>query len=163
MKSPVKYPYAMASVFIWIGFLCAISFMEAWLKFRAPGVTLPIGLGIGRLVFGALNKVELLLAFAVLANIVLAGSKLLNWSYAAYFLAFALVIVQSIWLLPQLDVRAEQHIQGLPVSDSNLHFYYIGTEVVKLFSLLTFGYILLVDQTTYTFQKSKHIRYKFVK
>ena len=44
--------------FIWAGFVCAISFMEAWLKFRAPGVTLPVGLSIGRLIFSALNKVE---------------------------------------------------------------------------------------------------------
>jgi hypothetical protein len=41
------------STFVRIGFLGAISFMEAWLKFKAPGVTLPIS--IGRLVFSALN------------------------------------------------------------------------------------------------------------
>jgi len=29
--------------------LVAISFLEAPLKFRAPGVTVPFGLGIGRL------------------------------------------------------------------------------------------------------------------
>ena len=41
-----KYTLAILSTFIWIGFVSAISFMEAWLKFRASGVTLPIGLGI---------------------------------------------------------------------------------------------------------------------
>ena len=46
----------MAASFLWIGFICAISFMETRLKFRAPGVTLPIGLSIGKLVFRALNK-----------------------------------------------------------------------------------------------------------
>lgn len=49
---------ALPSIFLWIGFVCAISFMEAWVKFRAPGVTLPLGLGIGSLVFKALNKAE---------------------------------------------------------------------------------------------------------
>ena len=49
---------AIISIFIWLGFVGAISFMEAWIKFQAPGVTLPVGLGIGRLVFAALNKVE---------------------------------------------------------------------------------------------------------
>jgi hypothetical protein len=45
-----------------LGAIIAISFLEAPLKFLAPGVTIPIGLGIGRLVFTALN---------VLAGIVL--------------------------------------------------------------------------------------------
>ncbi len=54
-------------VFMWMGFICAISFMEAWLKFRAPGVTVPIGLGIGKLVFGALNRVEWVFALVILS------------------------------------------------------------------------------------------------
>ena len=33
---------------VWLGMVLAISFLEAPLKFRAPGVTLPPGLGIGR-------------------------------------------------------------------------------------------------------------------
>ena len=44
---------------LWLGFVLSISFMEAWLKFQAEGVTQIIGLSIGRLVFNALNKVEL--------------------------------------------------------------------------------------------------------
>ena len=52
---------AVAAVFVWLGMVVAISFIEAPLKFRAPGVTLPIGLGIGRLVFRALNGAELAL------------------------------------------------------------------------------------------------------
>lgn len=43
-------------IFLWLGFVCAISFMEAWLKFRAPHVTLVIGLSIGRLIFSALKN-----------------------------------------------------------------------------------------------------------
>ena len=47
-----------AFVFVWLGMVLAISFLETPLKFRAPGVTMQIGLGIGRLVFRALNVVE---------------------------------------------------------------------------------------------------------
>ena len=50
----------------WLGMVVAISFLEALLKFRAPRVTLPVGLGIGRLVFKALNvEVVLLLVLSV--------------------------------------------------------------------------------------------------
>ncbi|RYG21549.1 MAG: hypothetical protein EOO07_02375, partial [Chitinophagaceae bacterium] len=68
MKSNVAQPIAVICTFTWIGFVCAISFLEAWLKFRAPGVTLPIGLGIGRLVFAALNKVEWIFAVAIMIS-----------------------------------------------------------------------------------------------
>ena len=53
---------ATVAVFIWLGMVLAISFLEAPLKFRAPGVDIPIGLGIGRIVFRALNRVEIALA-----------------------------------------------------------------------------------------------------
>jgi len=52
----------LAVPFIWLGMVLAISFLETPLKFRAPGITLPLGLGIGRLVFRALNAAELALA-----------------------------------------------------------------------------------------------------
>jgi hypothetical protein len=60
---------AAATIFVWLGMVLAISFLEAPLKFRAPGVTLRIGLGIGRLIFRALNTLELL--FAVVIGVVL--------------------------------------------------------------------------------------------
>ena len=56
---------AVALTFIWLGMVLAISFLEAPMKFRAPGVTLQIGLGIGRLVFRALNTAEVLIAVGI--------------------------------------------------------------------------------------------------
>jgi hypothetical protein len=42
-----------AATFVWMGMVLAISFLEAPLKFRAPGLILAVGLSIGRLVFRA--------------------------------------------------------------------------------------------------------------
>ena len=55
---------------VWLGMVLGISFLEAPLKFRA-GITLALGLGIGRLVFAALNRVEAVLAVVVLVAAVL--------------------------------------------------------------------------------------------
>ncbi|BCI89282.1 hypothetical protein NIIDMKKI_44880 [Mycobacterium kansasii] len=60
----------VAITFVWLGMVLAISFLEAPLKFRAPNVTLQIGLGIGRLVFRALNTVEVGFALVLLALVV---------------------------------------------------------------------------------------------
>ena len=62
---------AVAAVFVWLGMVVAISFLEAPLKFRAPGITLPLGLGIGRLVFRALNVCEAVLAAVILVALFL--------------------------------------------------------------------------------------------
>ncbi|WP_205759939.1 hypothetical protein [Arthrobacter sp. PAMC25564] len=61
----------LAISFLWLGLVAAISFIETPLKFRAPGMTVPLAVGIGRLVFRALNWAELVLAraLAVLAAV----------------------------------------------------------------------------------------------
>jgi hypothetical protein len=47
---------------LWLGFVLAISGMEAWVKFRAPFCPRPFALDIGRTIFPALNSVEMALA-----------------------------------------------------------------------------------------------------
>ncbi len=138
----VKSPIALISTFLWIGFVCAISFMEAWIKFSAPGVTLPVGLGIGRLVFSVLNKVEWILAIAIIGDLLLAKAQLFSFQNLLCFIPLLLLIIQTFWTLPALDARAELHIQGQNVPPSNLHFYYVGMEVVKVICLTTFGITL---------------------
>jgi len=135
MNTTVQQPVAVACLFTWIGFVCAISFMEAWLKFRAPGVTLPIGLGIGKLVFGALNKVEWVCAVVVSVSAVIYGKSLFTVPNISLFVIVAILVVQTAWLLPALDARAELHIQNKLVAPSNLHFWFVGGELVKVVGL----------------------------
>jgi hypothetical protein len=127
----------------WAGLVCAISFMEAWLKFQAPGVTLPIGLGIGKLVFTALNRVEivlsLLLLFFVRRGYGLKKDKLT-------FMVGGLVLivaVQTFILLPVLTQRAAEIINGAQPTSDPAHFIYIGLEIIKVTLLFTatFGLI----------------------
>ena len=134
-----KYQMAIIATFLWIGFVCAISFMEAWLKFRAPGVTIPIGLGIGRLVFNALNKVEWLLGIVIMGNLVFSKSKILTLKNTLYFIPIFMLLLQTTWALPALDARAELYIKGQPFADSYLHFYFVGMEIIKVACLTIFG------------------------
>lgn len=137
--SQVKYPLAVIAVFVWVGFVCAISFMEAWIKFRAPGISLSLGLGIGRLVFSALNKVEWVLAIAVIINYVLDSKRSFHRSYVVLLIAVLILLVQTFYALPALDARAELHIKGLPVPPSYLHLYYVIMEAIKVCCLVVFG------------------------
>ncbi|WP_245942281.1 hypothetical protein [Algoriphagus chordae] len=127
------------STLLWVGFVSAISFMEAWLKFRAPGITVPMGLGIGRLVFEALNKVEWVFAIAILISRIVSKENWASPKLIAFAIALLLLIIQTAWLLPLLDARAELiiHVHDLPAS--NHHFYYVAMEIVKVTSLIIFA------------------------
>jgi uncharacterized membrane protein (DUF485 family) len=139
MTIKVEQPVALICIFTWLGFVCAISFMEAWLKFRAPGVTVPIGLGIGRLVFNALNKVEWIFIIATVISAIQSGK--IEFSTQAFLLAIliSILLLQTFWLLPQLDARAEKLITDKPILPSNLHIYFIGAEVLKVICLVVYG------------------------
>ena len=139
----LKYEVATIAVFLWIGFVCAISFMEAWLKFRAPGINLRLGLGIGRLVFSVLNKIELVMALAITINLVVVQAEFSTSGYLTFLIPLFVLLVQTFWLLPALNMRALNTINGEELSKSNLHFYYVGMELVKVVCLLLFGLKLL--------------------
>lgn len=143
MTATNQYTIALITTFVWIGFVCAISFLEAWLKFRAPGVTLPVGLGIGRLVFSALNKMEWVFTLVILGNLILANTDLIQLKNLLFYLPLLLLILQTVWLLPAMDLRAEQYISNVAVGSSSLHYYYVGFELIKIICLFTFGIKLL--------------------
>ncbi|MGN6646881.1 MAG: hypothetical protein ACTHJT_10175 [Cytophaga sp.] len=148
MKAFVDSPTVVISTYLWIGCVCAISFLEAWLKFRAPGITLALGLGIGKLVFNALNKIEWALAASILFNMLF--TKNFSWQSierSNYIILIPLVIlmIQSTWFLPQLTARADAIIAGRFVEPSGVHFYYVAAEVVKIVSLCIFGFKLFKD------------------
>jgi hypothetical protein len=130
----------IAVPFIWFGMLLAISFMEAPLKFQAPGVTLPLGLGIGRLVFFALNKMEIVSAVVLIAAFWRARSNS-KTEFALLGLVAPILLLQTAWLLPALDNRAELVIAGIEQPYSNLHVIYIVLDAIKLILLLTLGIV----------------------
>ena len=139
MNLIIKYPYIIAIIYLWIGFICAISFMEAWLKFRAPGVNIQIGLGIGRIVFGALNKMEWFFALLILIIFILTKQPVLSINNLFYYVVFIVLVIQTFWLLPILDERAELRIQGKNVENSFMHFYYVLFEFIKIIGLFIFS------------------------
>ncbi len=130
----------VAVPFIWFGVIGAISFMEAPLKFQAPGVTLPLGLSIGRLIFFVLNKIEIVLAALFLISLIARGKR--SRGMVGVFGVIVLILVaETLWLLPALDVRAEKVIAGTAEPFSYLHFVYIALDALKFILLFVLGTI----------------------
>jgi hypothetical protein len=134
---------AVALTFVWLGMVLAISFLEAPLKFRAPGVTLQIGLGIGRLVFRALNTVEALLAVGIVIALALGHPPV------SIVVAFAVVdvalVAHLLGVRPRLTRRSEGVLAGQNAPRSRAHYAYVALEVIKVVALAAGGILLLAS------------------
>src|SRR5690349_16235673 len=129
--------------FLWCGAVLGISFLEAPLKFRAPGITVALGVGIGRLVFRALNALEAVLALALTAA-VLAGPA--QQAPAVPLLLgglWVLLLWQALVVRRRLDRRAVRVVEGTGEPGSRWHLVYIGLEVVKVVALPVVGVLAL--------------------
>ncbi|SCF05097.1 hypothetical protein GA0070607_4893 [Micromonospora coriariae] len=132
---------AVAVSFVWLGMVLAISFIEAPLKFRAPGVTVRIGLGIGRLVFRALNAVEVILGMAILVAFALNPPP--GRALAPILVAVAVLLVQLLAVRPRLTRRSRAVLAGENAPRSHAHYAYVALEAVKVVALLAGGVVLL--------------------
>lgn len=130
----------IAVPFIWFGMVLAISFMEAPLKFQAPGIDLPLGLGIGRLVFFVINKMEIVCGLLLLAAFLWRRPNPRHENIL-FGLILAILALQTAWFLPVLDARAELVIAGTAPPYSSMHLVYIASEAVKAISLIFLGVI----------------------
>ena len=128
---------------VWLGLIIGISFLEAPLKFTAPGITIPLGLGIGRRVFLAMNIVEVTLGvFLLIALITLWRNhryqelpnfnKMRLWS----LVAIVLLLVKTIVIRPLLAVHTDRVLAGTFEGGSSTHYYYIGVEVLLVIALI---------------------------
>ncbi|MDN5744549.1 MAG: hypothetical protein L0H31_05435 [Nocardioidaceae bacterium] len=137
----------VATTFLWLGMVLAISFLEAPLKFRAEGLTVQVGLNIGRLVFGALNIVEAVLALVLAIAFLIDAPP--RAGMAALAVATVVLVVQLVLIRPLLARRtnavlADSEI-GIDTPRSHVHLWYVGAELVKVIALILGGILLLAD------------------
>lgn len=134
---------AITATWLWLGMVIAISFIEAPIKFRAPGVTLAIGLGIGRMVFRVLNSVEAVLAVALLIAVTVGDWHGVSIPVVSG-LAAAVLAIQLIAVRPALTRRSNAVLDGYDGPRSNIHYVYVALELLKVGFLIAAGVLILV-------------------
>ena len=134
--------------FTWFGMTAGISMLATPLRFSTPSVTRSVALDLGRVVFSALNTVELVALIILLITVRVSHLARRRW-WIVVLLAFVLV-AQSAWLLPELAERAQQIAAGVEPPDSIAHAAYSTLELAKLSLLLALGFATLSDRATIT-------------
>lgn len=127
----------------WLGLIIGISFIEAPLKFTAPGITIPLGLGIGRRVFLAMNIVEVALGLVLLVALIAIWRDHRHQELPGFgrmqfysFIALGLLLVKTVIIRPLLAVHTDRVLAGTFDGGSATHYYYIGVEVLLFAALV---------------------------
>jgi len=136
MSRFIKYGFVIT--FIWVGFILAISFMEAWIKFRAESLDVPTGLDVGMHVFGALNFVERIFTAIMLVYVFIHYTD--RVVVVSALTIFTFIVAQSGYLLPELNEHAQLIMQGMQPEKSSVHVMYVVMEFVKLICLFVLGF-----------------------
>lgn len=130
--------------FTWFGMTGAISLLESPARFNVPGLSRPLALDVGRVVFSALNKAELAALVLLLVVVRVTGRAREYW--AACAILTLIVIAQSAWLLPELSSRSLEIAAGGQPGPSIAHAAYSVLELVKLLTLLFLGFRALGER-----------------
>lgn len=138
-----KHPYVSRELWrfavpiLWFGLVAAISFIEAPLKFQAPGITIPLGLGIGRLVFFALNIAEGLLLVTMLVLALWPKTLRVAATRLRWIIALAVVFVLKIAVVrPPLNARTDLVLAGADPGESLWHYVYIAADLTTMLLLI---------------------------
>jgi hypothetical protein len=121
----------------WFGMTAGVSLLAVPAQFSASAATRPVSLDIARTIFTTLNKAELV-ALVVLLIVVRVSGNARKWWAACSILAF-IILLQTVWLLPELADRARMILSGTEPPPSIAHAAYSTLELAKLGLLLILG------------------------
>lgn len=79
-----KYKMVNMSVisFTWVGMILGISILEGPLIFQAQDITLALGLGVDKFVFGAFTKIEILYSLILVSILLMTGLRIRIWAFS---------------------------------------------------------------------------------
>ncbi|MEH6780076.1 MAG: hypothetical protein V7618_00780 [Rhodoglobus sp.] len=121
---------------VWLGLIIAISFLETPLKFRAPGITLELGLGIGRLVFFAMNLTALALLVILTVAMLRPRARRLQWGLLAGL--WVTLLTEIFVIRPPLNARTDALLAGHESAGSLWHYFYIAADGTIFVLLIIF-------------------------
>ena len=123
--------------FTWLGMTVGVSMIATPVRFTAESITRPVALDVGRVVFAALNKAELLALVLLLIVVRVTGRSRTLWAYCG--ILALIVIAQGTWLIPELAARTDIILAGGEPPASHAHAVYSTLELVKIAILAIVG------------------------
>ena len=130
--------------FMWAGMTVGISMIATPVRFTAVSISRPVALDVGRVVFAALNKAELLALVLLLIIVRVSGRSRELWAWCGILIL--IVLAQGAWLIPELAARTDIIMAGGELPPSSAHAIYSSLELVKIGLLLFLGFSSLAKR-----------------
>ncbi|MDH3550030.1 MAG: hypothetical protein OEQ16_11855 [Gammaproteobacteria bacterium] len=121
-----------------------ISMIATPVRFTAVSISRPVALDVGRVVFAALNKAELLALVLLLIIVRVSGRSRELWAWCGILIL--IVLAQGAWLIPELAARTDIIMAGGELPPSAAHAIYSSLELVKIGLLLFLGFSSLAKR-----------------
>ncbi len=125
------------TLLFWAGVVFGVAYVAAPAVFTAASVTRQVGIDATRHSFTLLNRAEIVLAG--LSLLLLLRSAAGRIAISATVLACAIVALETLWMLPTLDRRADIVMRGAEPPPSPVHTLYVVGDSVKVLALLAGG------------------------
>ena len=129
------------ALLLWGGVTIGVAFIATPAKFLATTLTWTQWLDVGRHTIAVYNRLELITAAVLVAIALLTAKRVI---LPVLVLPSAIVLAETLWLIPALDRPVIAFISGArPLPSSPLHFVFICAELLKTASLIVGGRSLL--------------------
>lgn len=125
---------------IWLGMILAIG-LESMVKFSTPTLTKLVAFDVGRVVFAAFNKVQLIMV--ALMFILSCYTKIYKPLLVVLIVLSFILFLQLFWLFPELSHRVDLLFSGINPPPTYKHGLYGMLEIIKAILLLLLGGKLL--------------------
>lgn len=122
---------------VWLGLLIALAFVETPLKFLAPGMTLEVALGVGRLVLTAADIAGVVL-LAVITVLALPRPRVPRAGLIVLGALWVVLLAQVAIVRPLLNARTDVILSGGDPGESSLHVVYIAADLLLVAGLVAF-------------------------
>ncbi|WP_028979322.1 hypothetical protein [Sporocytophaga myxococcoides] len=132
----VKYPIVLISVFLWLGFVCAIDFLEIWIELKPAVVTTSIELFLSDLIYNTMTNLEWFFVLLIIGTTYYSNIEEVFPLYTLFIIPFIILSIQTSNVIPYMNNSVIFMIGKNRFSSS---FCYLALEGIKVLCLFIFG------------------------
>jgi len=134
----VKYPIVLMSVFLWLGFVCALDFLEIWIEFKPVIVTISIKSFLSDLVYNTMTNLEWFFVLVIIGTTYYTKIEEVFPLYALFIIPFVILGIQTSNVIPDMNNHFVIYMIGKSYKFSS-SFCYLALEGIKVLCLFIFG------------------------
>lgn len=126
-------------IFIWVGCILSITFIETPFVFHQSGLPLSIGLKLSSLIFRTLNTLEWLFAILILLPFLFTPVKRISAHQFVFLAVLLILMIQTIWLFTTHRIPFSMQYQNGTVAGIRLYFLNVVADILKTSCLIFVG------------------------